>query len=175
MSYFAAGTWVEIGIAALAAGGAGYSAYSSYEQGQNASALARYNANQTAAANQANLQASASKSLAERQQNEKILAQQQAAFAAAGVVTNSGSPLTVETKQAALLERRALNTDYEGAIAYRYGAGQVTQFNMQGDAAKQAGNLTAAGTLLSGAGNAASSYYKAGNGAGLGAKKTVSS
>lgn len=173
MAYFSTGTYFTVAAIAAVAGG-GYSAYSSYEQGQNAAALARYNAQQTSAANQANLQASASKSLAEREQNEKILAQQQAAFAAAGVVTNSGSPLTVETKQAALLERRALNTDYEGAMAYRYGAGQVTQFNMEGDAAKQAGNLTAVGTLLSTAGNAANSYYKTGNGAGLGAKKTVS-
>lgn len=170
MAYFSTGTYITVAaIAAIA--GSGYAAYSSYEQGQNAAALARYNASQTTAANQANLQASAAQSLAQRQQNEKILSQQQAAFAAAGVVTNSGSPLTVETKQAALLERRALNTDYEGAMAYRYGAGQVTQYEMSGAAAKRAGNLTAAGTLLSGVGNAASSYYKTGNGAGLGPAK----
>ena len=119
MSYWATGAAITAAVAAVA--GAGYSAYASYEAGQQANKLAQYNAAQQQAENQATLQASAAKSLAERDQNEKILAQQTAMFAASGVVTNTGSPLTVETKQAALLERRALNTEYEGAIAARYG------------------------------------------------------
>lgn len=146
----------------LVVAGAGYSAYSSYEAGQNANAIARYNAQQQQAQNQYTLQATAAKSLAEREENQKVLAQQEAAFAASGVVTDTGSPLTVRAKQAALLERRALNTDYEGAIAYRVGAGQVTNDLMEGAAAKQAGNLNAVGTLLSGAGNAAGTYAKFG-------------
>lgn len=151
--------------------GASYGAYSQYEAGQNAAAAQRYNAAQQQAANQAMLVQSAAKSLAQREENQRILAQQEAAFAAAGVVTNSGSPLSVETKQAALLERRALNTDYEGAIGYRYGAGKVVQDQMEGAAAKQAGDLGAAATLLSGVGNAANSYYKSGSGLGP-SKKT---
>lgn len=170
MSFFAAGTW-----AAIAAGGtllgAGYSAYATYEQGQQMDAIAKYNAAQQRGQNQYTLEASAAKSLAEREENQKIMASQDAAFAASGVVTNSGSPLLVRAKQAALLERKALNTDYEGAIASRFGQSQVTQFEMSGDAAKQAGKLGAIGTLLNGASNAASAYYKTGSG--LGPSKTA--
>lgn len=158
MSGLAAGT----ALATLL--GAGYSAYSSYEAGQQANAIAQRNAQVQAAQNQANLQASAQKSLQERDQNEKILASQRAQFAAAGVVTNAGSPLTVETKQAALLERKALNTDYEGSIAYRYGSSEEINDQMQGTAAKESGDLNAASSILGGAGNAASTYYKLGPG-----------
>lgn len=165
MAYFSTATWLAISAVA-AIGGAGVSAYSSYEAGQNASAIARYNAQQQQAQNQYALEASAAKSLAEREENQKVLASQEAAFAAGGVVVNEGSPLTVRAKQAALLERRALNTDYEGAIAYRTGTGAVTQDLMEGAAAKQAGNLNAGATLLSGAGQAASTYAKLNGGKG---------
>lgn len=161
MAYFATGTWLAISVGATFAGTA-YSAYSSYEAGQNANAIARYNAQQQQAQNEYVLKATAAKSLAEREENQKVLAQQEAAFAAGGVVVNEGSPLTVRAKQAALLERLALNTDYEGGIAYRTGSGQVTQDLMEGEAAKQAGNLNAVGTLLAGAGNAAGTYAKLG-------------
>lgn len=155
MSGFAAGT------AIVALIGAGYSAYSSYEAGQTQAAINAHNAQLQNAQNQYQLQASAAKSLAEREQNQKILAQQEAQFAAAGVVTNSGSPLVVETKQAALLERKALNTDYEGAIAYRTGEGQTWNDEAGAAAAKSAGDLNATATLLQGAGSAASGYGKA--------------
>lgn len=171
MSFFAAGTWAAI-AAGGAAIGAGVSAYASYENGQQANAIAQYNANQQRAQNQFQLEASSAKSLAEREQNQKVLAAQDAAFAASGVVTNSGSPLIVKTKQAALLERKALNTDYEGAIASRFGQTEVVQDEMSGAAAKEAGNLGAVGTLLSGAGNAAGAYYKTGGGLGP-TKKTT--
>lgn len=161
MAYFATGTWLAISVGATLAGSA-YSAYSSYEAGQNAAAISRYNAQQQQAQNEYALKATAAKSLAEREENDKVLASQEASFAAAGVVINEGSPLTVRAKQAALLERKALNTDYEGAIAYREGAGRVTQDQMEGAAAKQAGNLNAVGTLLAGAGNAAGTYAKFG-------------
>lgn len=159
MAYFSTGTWLAISAVATVAG-AGYSAYSQYEAGQNAAAIARYNAEQQKAQNDYVLKASAAKSLAERAENDKVLASQAAAFAAGGVVVNEGSPLTVRAKQAALLERRALNTDYEGTIAYRTGQGQVNQDIMEGEAAKTAGNLGAVGTLLSGAGSAASTYAR---------------
>lgn len=157
MAYFATGTWLAIGAASMVAGGA-YSAYSSYEQGQNAQALARYNAQQQQGQNQYALQASAAKSLAERTQNEKILAQQEGAYAASGVVVNSGSPLLVKTKQAALLERKALLTDYQGAIDYRVGSGRVVADISEGNSAALAGKMNATATLLSTAGKVASAY-----------------
>lgn len=153
----AALAWTAIGTSVA---GAGFAAYSTYEAGQQSAAIARYNQQQQMAQSQATLQATAAKSLAERDQNQKILAQQQAAFAASGVVANTGSPLTVETKQAGLLERRALNTDYSGAIQSRFQQSAAIGDEMQGQAAKQAGDLGAAGTILQGAGNAASAYYK---------------
>lgn len=161
MSVFAAGTWAAIAVGVSVAG-AGLSAYSSYEAGQNQASIARYNAANQAAQNQAMLQQSAAKSLAERDQNAKILASQEAGYAASGVVTNSGSPLTVETKQAAYLEKKALNTDYEGALSSRYGQSKVFGDNMEADAATSASKLNAGATILSGAGNAASNYYRMG-------------
>lgn len=155
MSYWFMGTAVVLSVA-----GAGYSAYSSYEQGQNASRLAQYNAAQQRASDQANLQMGAARALAQREQNQKILSEQTALFAASGVVTNTGSPLEVELKQSALLEKKAVNMDYENALGSRYGESKAVGEEMQGAAAKQAGNLNATGTLLSGAGNAAGSYYK---------------
>jgi hypothetical protein len=157
MAFFSAGTWLAIGIGSTLAGGA-YSAYSSYEQGQNSAALARYNAQQQAAQNNYALQASSAKSLAERDENQKILAQQEAAYAASGVVVNSGSPLLVKQKQSALLERKALLTDYQGAIDYRVGTGRVTNDLAEANSDKQAGGLNAAGTLLSTAGKVATTY-----------------
>lgn len=155
MSYWVAGAAIVVSLV-----GTGVSAYSSYEAGQSQAAMARYNAAQQSAQNQAMLQQSAAKSLAERDQNAKLLASQEAAYAASGVVTNSGSPLTVETKQAAYLERKALNTDYEGEMASRYGQSQVFTDNAEAKAATSAGGLNAAGTILSGVGSAAGSYYK---------------
>lgn len=151
-----------VGAAVVAVVGAGIAAYSTYEAAQSQSALARYNAAQQQAQNQAMLQQSAAKSLAQRTENEKILAQQEAMFAASGVATNTGSPLTVETKQAALLERRALNTDYEGAMAYRTGQSSVYGDWMQASAASRAGKLGAGATLLQGVGSAAEGYYAMG-------------
>lgn len=161
MSFFSTGTWLAISVGATVAG-AGYSAYSSYEAGKNSAAIARYNAQQQQAQNQFQLQASAAKSLAERDENAKVLASQQAAFAAGGVVVNEGSPLTVRAKQAALLERRALNTDYEGAMAYRTGQNQVFQDQSEAKSAEYAGKSNAFATLLAGAGNAAVTYAKFG-------------
>ena len=149
-----------IGTAVVAAVGAGYAGYSSYQQGQNANKLAQFQAANERAANEANLKLSAVKSLAEREQNQKILATQEAMFAASGVVTNTGSPLSTEVRQAALLERRAVNTDYEGTMAARYGASQVISTQMQGDAAAKAGKMNAGATLLQGASNTAGTYYK---------------
>ena len=137
------------------AAGTAYSAYSAYEQGQNQAAIARYNADQQRAQNQFKLQESANTALAERQENERILAEQANAFAANGAVIDTGSPLLIQTKQAALLERRALKTDYEGAIASRFGQGQVTQYEMHAKASKRAVNITAGDTLLKGAASAA--------------------
>lgn len=145
MSYYAAGALI---VAAL---GAGYSAYSSYQAGQNQAAMDRYTAAQQAAQNQFKLQESAAKSLSERQENQRILAEQANAFAANGAAIDTGSPLLIQAKQASLLERKALNTDYEGAIASRFGQSQVTQSEMSADAASSAGKRNATGTLLNGA------------------------
>lgn len=152
MSYFAAGTWEAIAVV-VAAAGAGYGAYASYEAGQNQAALARYTAAQQASENQFKLQESAAKALSDRQENQRILAEQANAFAANGAAIDTGSPLLIQAKQASLLERKALNTDYEGAIASRFGQSQVTQSEMSADAASSAGKRNATSTLLQGASN----------------------
>lgn len=145
--------------AAAAVAGGGVAAYSSYESGQSQAALARYNAAQQQAQDQAMLEQTEAKSLAQRQEGDKILAQQQAAYAAQGVVVNTGSPLTVRSNQASLLEMRALDTEYGGELAYRSGQSEAYGDEMQASAAQQAGDLGAASNLLQGAGSAAKDIY----------------
>lgn len=160
MSFFAAGTWAAIAAGAAVAG-AGYSAYSTYQVGKQQQAMGEWNAKQQEGQNQFDLAASAAKSLQERQENEKIMAAQEAAWAASGVVTNTGSPLLVKARQSALLERRALNTDYEAAVGSRVGAGKVAAYRFDGQMARKASRVQSTATLLSGAGNAASFAYGA--------------
>lgn len=165
---FTAFETISAASAAVGVAGSIYSATAQYQAGQTGAAIANYNAAQQAQNNQYQLQASAAKSLSERDNNQKILKEQEGEFAASGVVTNSGSPLTVETKQAALLERKALNTDYEGEIGYYQGRNQMVQYHLDAESDVQSGDANAVGTVLSGAGKLGGALYSGGFGGGGG-------
>ena len=145
-------------IAALAttAVGTGISAYSSYQAGKANQALNNYNAavNDQAAADAVR----DGKILAnqQRQKNEAIKARQRTLYAKAGVVTATGSPLLVQVAQAGELELGALETQQQ-ANAQAVRLRQQAQLDrMAGKAARTAGNLNAAATVLQGAGSMAS-------------------
>ncbi len=143
---------------ALTAVGTAFSAYSSYQQGQAAGRLNDYNAKLAELNAQVAQRDGALQANVVRQQNQRLMARQRAAFAANGVVGETGSPLIVEAQQAGYLEMGALETERQGTLqAGRYYQQSVLD-RMQGGAARLAGNLNAGATILQGAGRAVSGY-----------------
>jgi hypothetical protein len=152
-------SWAII-AASVSAIGAGASAYSQYETGKATQRLNEYNAqiadqNAQVAARDANIQANQI-----RDRNRRIEASQRAAFAASGVVGETGSPLMVQVKQAAYLEMGALETERQGNIEAGKQRQQAVIDRMSGKIAAQSGAMNAGATLLQGAGNAAGAYAK---------------
>jgi hypothetical protein len=147
-------TLAIIAIAATVAG-AGVSAYSSYEAGKSQEALGKYNQavmNNEALARQADARAAAN---AQRAQNEALKAKQRALYAKAGVVT-AGTPLLVQAEQAATLEMAALDIERTGNVEAGRMRAQGDLDRMQGKIARRGANMQAVGTILQGAGSAAS-------------------
>lgn len=150
-------SWAVIGVGASLLG-TGVSAYSSYQQGKSAQSLNNYNAaldEQNAVVAQRDAAIIANQ---QRTQNARIQAKQRAAFAANGVVGDTGSPLLVEAATAGNLEMGALETQRQGNIRAGQYRQQAELDRMSGKAARTAGNLNTAATLLQGAGSAASQY-----------------
>jgi len=154
---------------ALAVAGAGYSAYSSVQQGKATEKLNNYNAqlaeqNANTAQRDASIQANAV-----RQRNAFLAARQRTAYAKAGVVGDTGSPLTVEAEQAGYLEMGALDTQRTGDIQAANLRQQATLDRMSGKIARTAGNMNATASILQGTASAASIAGRASyNGSGSG-------
>lgn len=135
--------------------GTGVSAYSSYQQGKAQQRLNNYNAavnDQAALDRQRDARIAAN---AQRAQAQRLMARQRSLWAKAGVVGSTGTPLLVQAEQAGELELAALETERTGNVQ----AGQLRQQavldRMAGKAARTAGNLNAAATILQGAGSMA--------------------
>lgn len=136
----------------------GFSAYSSYQQGKKAQAWNNYNAqleeqNAATAARDAAIAANQT-----RRQNARVLARQRAAFAANGVVGDTGSPLLTQAEQAGYLEMGALETERQGTIEAGKHRQQAVLDRMSGKIARQSGDMQAAGTILSTATKAFGQY-----------------
>jgi hypothetical protein len=147
-------TWAVIAAGAATAG-AGVQAYGSYQQGKSEEALNKYNAEVSRRqATAAEMQASAE---AKRQQRASRAEQsRQRVLLAKSGVTTEGTPLM-------LLERSAANAELDRQMIYREGNIQADQFRsqatmdrMRAKSARRAGNLGVASSLLSGAGQVAS-------------------
>lgn len=163
---------IAAGIAIVA--GAAISAYGQKKAGDAAKAAGDYNA--AVARNNAILSQRAAKDAeargkveAQKQQTltDAAIARSRAAFAAAGVDVNTGSPLDVQAdigaagKQDELAIRQNARREALGFYAQANdftSRGQLAQF--EGAAAQQAGNIGAAGTLLSSAGSVAGKWYQ---------------
>lgn len=146
-------TWAVVGATAAAAG-SGMQAYGSYQQGKSEEALNKYNAEVSRRqATAAELQASAE---AKRQQRatKAEQARQRVLLAKSGITTE-GTPLM-------LLEQSAANAEMDRQMILREGNIQADQFRsqatmdrMRAKAAKRAGTMGAASSLLSGGGQVA--------------------
>lgn len=166
----ALGTWLGAGSAtAVATGataiaatatvaGAGYAAYSTYQQGKASQALDNYNANLAAQNSATAGRDAAIEANQTRLQNQRVMAKQRAAFAASGVIGETGSPLMVQTEQAGYLEMGALETERQGNIRAAQLAQQGVLDRMEGGAARRAGNTGAVSTILGGATKAFATY-----------------
>lgn len=136
----------------------GYSAYSSYQQGKSQEAWNNYNAqledqNAQTAARDAAISANQT-----RRQNARVLGRQRAAFAANGVVEDTGSPLLVESEQAGYLEMGALEVERQGNMEAGRHRQEAVLDRMKGSIAMQAGKMEATGTVLSGLSTATNQY-----------------
>lgn len=150
-------TLMYIAIGASVAG-AGVSAYSSYQSGKANQRINEYNAR---VAEQAALDKERDGKIianATRANNERIQSRQRALFAKSGVVGGTGSPLMVMAEQAAQLEMGALDAERTASNESSSLRTQAVLDRMAGKAARKAGALNAAGTILSGAGQAGSMY-----------------
>lgn len=103
------------------------------------------------------LEASASQQLAQRRGARKLLGRQRAAIAQAGIGTG-GSAVDVVSESATMAELDAMNIAYEGAARFRaaltqadFDEANALSYRYGASAAKRAGRLGAARSLLSGA------------------------
>lgn len=143
-------------IAAVAA--AGTAAYSANEQGKNAKDVAEYNSEMQRRAALDAEQRGAIDAADKRQEVRRLIARQHAVMGGSGMDPNSGTNLGLMTETAGQGELDSLKIKYN---AQRQAAGLNSQAELttaQGNAAQSAGQLNAAGSLLSGASKAAGYY-----------------
>jgi len=142
---------------ALSLAGTGVSIMAQMQQGKEQKAWSNYNAAvaerdaetaRTNAAYEAGLK---------RKEGEKILGRQRALFAKRGV-TFEGSPLLLMEQTAADIEMDALMIERGGKVAGQRYQSEAVLSRMEGTAAKRAGYYGAGTTLLTGVGQAATTY-----------------
>lgn len=138
--------------------GAGYSAYATYQAGKSQQALNNYNASLASQQSMVAGRDAAVEANQVRAQNTRVRAKQRAAFAASGVIGETGSPLLVQSEQAGYLEMGALETERQGNIRAGQYAQQSVLDRMAGGAARTAANRSAFATVLGGATSAFKTY-----------------
>lgn len=143
---------------AITAAGVGFSAYSQYQQGKTQQGINDYNAALSDQDAMVTARDGAALANAQRRQNAQVLARQRTAFAANGIVGETGSPLMTQVQQAGYLEMGALETQRTANIKAGAYAQQATLDRISGKAARSAGGLNAAATILQGAGKVAGGY-----------------
>lgn len=151
--------YVAVAVAVVSAAVGSYSAYA---QGENAKEAADYNAK---VQENAALDAQQRGSIAAAEHQDKVrrlIGTQTATAAANGLLTNTGTPLDILVDTAGMGKLDALrllsnaNREANGLNA------QAGLLKIEGDNAKTAGTLNAAGHALSGLSSAAGGAYKGG-------------
>jgi len=137
---------------------AGVSAYSSYESGQSQKKASEYNAEMQNRAAKQEIQQGNIKAQEMRDRARKIAGTQAAGFGAAGLDTTSGTASDILDESRMFGELDALRS-INNAQRTAYGLQAQSELDLwQGHAAARGGMLSAAGSLLSGASNAAYTY-----------------
>lgn len=142
----------------LTAIGGGVAAVNTYEQGKAQKAINDRNAQ---IADQAALDKQRDSRIianAQRARNRTLMSKQRALLAKSGVLAETGSPLALQAKQAGELELAALDAERSGNVEAAQLREQAIADRMAGRAARRAGNLGAAATILSTAGNVGFNY-----------------
>jgi hypothetical protein len=149
-------TWAVVAVGAIAAISASVSAYSAVAAGENAKETADYNSEMQRRAALDSQQRGAIDAADKRQETRRLIARQHAAMGASGADPNSGTNLLIATETAGMGELDALKIQNNAA---RQAAGleaQAVLTTSQGNAALAAGQMNAAGSILS---SASSAYY----------------
>ena len=149
-----AATTVTLIAAAAAAAGAGVAAYGQYQQGKAQERLLNYNArvrDEEAATQERDAKIRADQL---RLANKKLMAKARTVQGTQGVLM-AGSPLDVLADTAGQLEMSVQEVRRGGTIEGARLRREAIFDRMQGRAARRGANYAAAGTLLTGAGQAA--------------------
>lgn len=145
-------------IAGLALASAGTSAYGVKVQSDAQQDAANYNAlieqtNAKTAAEQAMFDAEQT-----RTKNKRLLGAQRAAFSASGIDPDSSTAVDVQDDSSAQGEMEALLSIYTGASSATASTAQARLNRLQGQHARQAGQIGMASSLLSSGSTIASAY-----------------
>jgi hypothetical protein len=139
--------------------GAGISAYGERQAGRYAQAVANRNAQISEAAAADAIRRGREEAAIHRMRARRLIGEQKATYGAAGVETESGSPLDVLSDTAMLGEldaRTALSNAEREAWGLRT---QGWNFSLQGRLARSAARYNAWGSAFSGSASALGSYY----------------
>ena len=142
-----------------AAAGAQQKANAEAQAAQYQAAVARNNAT-------AEAYKSAEKSQDVATKGDYALAQQRAAFASAGVLPSTGTPITVFGQSAGRIAGDVGDVRYAGALETNRWQDQATLSEMTAANSLKAGKIAAQGAIIGGITSAAGSFAKAGSSAG---------
>ena len=139
--------------------GTGLQAYGQYESGREAKKAADYNAEISKQQADMTRQRAALNEFKKRKEMGIVIGEQQAAYAKAGVVTTTGSPIDVMTDSIANAELDIAIDNYNNEVAARGYESEAERELEAGEAAAEEGMIGAGTTLLKGA---AETAYKFG-------------
>lgn len=150
------------------------SAAAAVKAGNDQKKLAEYNAS-IARSNAEATQASYNQQAANQAiKAKRMIASQEVALSATGVVASEGSPLAIMASTASNTELDKLTTLHNGQLAYIKGMNQANGLEYGGDLAQSAGYMKAGTSLLAGAASVAGGMNAAGMFSGGGASAGAS-
>lgn len=134
-------------------------AYSSHEQGQAQKSAARFNARESENEAVRTRNKGVEEEVKHRQKVAQLISRQRAQLGASNVDLNTGSAFDIQEDARILGDADALRIrsnfeDQSGSLSR-----SADLINFQGDAAARAGNISAAGSLISAAGKGVSSNW----------------
>lgn len=130
--------------------GTGLQAYGQYQAGQEAAAVADYNAKVKEREAQAAEQKALIESRKQAQAASRKMSELQAGLGASGAVTTAGAPLRIVSEQARQSELENLEIGYEGGQEAARLRAEGQQIKYEGQTKRRAARIGAGTTLLTG-------------------------